>query len=108
MRYLTKAHNTGELAAESPEQSDVLLPSSYASLSQVIEKAIAMGLRVIVLEYPSNHGLPIRRMLAKYDIRIEVYDTRQWLLDSVEDLKLIDVFKSNIKHLTPFGADHFE
>ena len=90
----------------SSEQSDVLLPSTYATMARIIEKAVSMGLRVILLEYPSNHSLPLKRVMAKYSNQIEIYDTREWLLNSTESDQVIDVFKQDIEHLTPFGANH--
>lgn len=111
MRYLMKTRNAVEfsnhLRSMSPEQSDVLLPSTYSTYSRVIKKAISMGLRVIVLEYPSNHGLPLERVLAKFDNQIELYETRKWLIDSIEGPRLVSAFKIDVEHLTPFGADYF-
>lgn len=111
MRYLLNLRLASDFAFHlknmSPEQSDVLLPSTYATLSRIIEKSIALGLRVIVLEYPSNHGLPLNRVLARYDKQIEIYESRQWLVDSIEEAQLIKAFKPDIEHLTPFGASHF-
>lgn len=111
MRYFldTQAASDFEshLRMMSSEQSDVLLPSTYSTMTRIIEKSVSMGLRVIVLEYPSNHSLPLRRVMAKYSNRIEIYDTRSWLLDSIESDKVIDAFKIDIEHLTPFGAEYF-
>lgn len=111
MRYLINTRAASEFESQlrmmSSEQSDVLLPSTYATMSRVIEKAVSLGLRVIVLEYPSNHGMALRRVMAKYANQIEIYETREWLLESIESLKLIDAFKVDIEHLTPFGATHF-
>jgi hypothetical protein len=109
MRYLMRTRNAVEFGNHirnmSPEQSDVLLPSTYSTLSRVIKKALSLGLRVIVLEYPSNHGLPLQRVLAKYDGQIELYESRKWLVDSIEGPRLVSAFKVDIEHLTPFGAD---
>jgi hypothetical protein len=109
MRYLMRTGDAAEFAnyyaSMTPEQSDVLLPSTYATLSRVVEKAVGLGLRVIILEYPSNHGLPQRRSLAQYEDRIEIYETRSWLLESVEAPRLMHAFKVDIEHLTPFGAE---
>lgn len=109
MRYLMRTDDASEFvnqyASMTPEQSDVLLPSTYATLSRVLEKAIALGLRVIVLEYPSNHGAPIKRSLAQYKERIEIYETRAWLLESIEAPRIMSAFKVDIEHLTPFGAE---
>jgi hypothetical protein len=111
MRYFL---NTGaasdfesHLRSMSYEQSDVLLPSTYATMARIIEKAVSMRLRVILLEYPSDHSLPLRRVMEKYASQIEIYDTRNWLLDSIERDKVIGAFKVDIEHLTPFGAEHF-
>ena len=111
MRYLMRTRNVEEFAHQlrnmSPEQSDVLLPSTYSTLIRVIQKAVSMGLRVIVLEYPSNHGVPLERVLASHRNQVEFYETRKWLLDSVPDSRLITVFEVDIEHLTTFGADVF-
>ncbi len=109
MRYLLKTRDVEEFASYfrsmSPEQSDVLLPSTYATLSKVIRMAIDMGLRVIILEYPTNHGLPQSRVLAQYGSKIEFYETRKWLVELVEGPQLLDTLKVDIEHLTPFGAE---
>lgn len=110
MRYFLNTRATSDfeshLRSMSSEQSDVLLPSTYATMARIIEKAISMGLRVILLEYPSNHSIPLKRVMAKYSRQIEIYDTREWLLNSIESDKVIDAFKLDVEHLTPFGADH--
>lgn len=111
MRYLMRTGDATEFAnyysSMTPEQSDVLLPSTYATLSRIVEKSIRLGLRVIILEYPSNHGIPLKRSLAQYSDRIEIYETRNWLLENTEAYRLIQAFKIDIEHLTPFGAEKF-
>lgn len=94
-----------EFVSMGPEESEVLLPSTLNNLDKLIDLLLRSGVRVIMVDYPSHHSLPLRRALSKYDSDIEIYDSREWLLRDLHEESLITAFQPDCDHLELPGAE---
>lgn len=94
-----------EFTSMGPEQSEVLLPSTLANLEKIIELLLRSRVRVMMVDYPSHHSLPLRRALSKFGSVIEIHDSREWLLRELPRQSLISAFQPDCDHLEQAGAE---
>jgi hypothetical protein len=93
-----------EFRSMGPEQSDVFLPSTLLHLHNAVDLLLEKGVRVVVVDYPSHHAEPTRRAFKKYGDRVELYDSRSWLINQLPAEKLMAAFEVDCDHLEEVGA----
>lgn len=93
-----------EFQSMGPEQSDVFLPSTLLHLHNAVDLLLEKGVRVVVVDYPSHHAQPTRQAFNKYDGRVEVLDSRNWLINQLPAEKLMAAFQVDCDHLEEVGA----
>ena len=99
-----KTEFENELKNIRPEQSTPISGVTANLLNRIADRILERGIRLIVLQYPTDRGDELRHALSLNANRIEIVDTREWMLASSKSERVSDMIAIDIEHLTEQGA----
>lgn len=108
MRTLQNTHRPQEFYSQlekmNAAESTLLPPVGQQALRKVIDDCLARGMRVVILQYPTDNASSLAETLSSFGEKITVLDTRVWLLTYSKPGQLLDLIDEDMEHVTKDGA----